>query len=1034
MKAKRGTPTKSFALSVAFLGALLSSVSSFAMPPFFLGSNAGNERDVDWHRLESQKFTVYHDKQALPLAKHVLHSVEYAYPYLKKLLGVQIGNDNESIEEKTIHSRFDRMPLIVSTRADWGGFANPVTQNIELQSSSGAHAAHYQHELVHRMMYEHFDPNFGPGGRAATLLVLPIWWIEGLAEYLTESIGRIETRAIARTLAERNMLLSYDRLHALYQSGSYMTRGYVTSNRFLEFIFQKAQEKNLGKLNQQFFYDILTPPFFNAPDRFLEEKTGKNGRDLYEEFKQREREFWKARLQGMPKLENIREPVSLFNSSGTPITVFTEQGSYSSSLSKAPLESALLHANPNQELFRLPTKLEGSALFDVLPYKTTDGSFWTAKQITFPNRAQSFEIHHVKFSGALKDLSKSTEFKVTKIPLANPYFPVDVYAVYALDDSKAAVLGVVRGEFLLFHVDAERSSANIVHRWPVNVRPQLVRSFHRKQSVAEGCLKFVVNYDEEKTSLEKICLNSPEDNKVLIPQESLFIQDAVEQKDGRFVLVGAWHELQGMFTYDITKGLEPVAPFPDWVARILPWSDDNFVAAWIYDGEDFRLRKISLEHFDSTMKLWRNTLPEDSHWKRFPGFQKYTPPYERIAGEFESAQKNASNAVLTAKQEEASYRGKHLFTYPSVLFPPISPWMGGVVSFPLQDEMERYRFYLIGNYNFESQALSGTLSYVNNRVWDAFVSSIFTRELFNGVYYRGCPHNSSLTCTGYNYLRESGVELDVSRGFPPRHISLSLNSSLRRLAPLYDTYFSTPHSTLGAQSGTLLRLGAGLNFQLFQVGFYTAPDTELDGDHLFWTTSAWTKFADNVSLGKVTNGPGQEVPSLHFQKYELGLQTAFGLDEHALTFRSSVSTTQGKNALYLREIYQPYRTYLPGAGGGLNAINLSIYGDGNLFRIAGGHWSYRNSVDYSFPLWNDIDQKFYAMYFESIRGELVVARGGVATTKDFKNRFTVTSVSAAARIDIDIKGVKIFPSLAVGKIVDEPGWSLFSEISFTELL
>ena len=97
---------------------LFISTGALALPPWFLGSGTGNERDVEWNRLETERFSVYHDEKAANLGYHILGSLEDAYPFLSHLLRVKIGNDTspDPAGEKFLHSNFERVPVIVSSR------------------------------------------------------------------------------------------------------------------------------------------------------------------------------------------------------------------------------------------------------------------------------------------------------------------------------------------------------------------------------------------------------------------------------------------------------------------------------------------------------------------------------------------------------------------------------------------------------------------------------------------------------------------------------------------------------------------------------------------------------------------------------------------------------------------------------------------------------------------------------------------------------------------------------------------------------
>lgn len=260
-----------------------------AIPLSFLKTTAGNQRDIQWNLLDDGFVEVYYDKNSSQLADSAQEAIWDAYPHLKNILGVKL----------------DKVTLIVGDRSNGAGFANPVSQNIETQILSSRTQAFFQHELVHRMMYVHNDFHIGPLGRLFSLAMMPTWWIEGLAEYLTQSVGEVEIDGFMREMALNDHWPSWERLHALYNAdGDSNLRGYVVSGRFFGWILNHSKEKDLAKIQDQIAWRSVTPLFYNASDKWLVENVGKTGAELYEEFKQEQTLEWQKYVQDMPSLLN----------------------------------------------------------------------------------------------------------------------------------------------------------------------------------------------------------------------------------------------------------------------------------------------------------------------------------------------------------------------------------------------------------------------------------------------------------------------------------------------------------------------------------------------------------------------------------------------------------------------------------------------------------------------------------------------------------------------------------------------------------
>lgn len=1023
-----------------------------AMPTWYLLSSTGNERDVNWKRLNSGRFSLYFDEKAEPFARHALSSFEYAYPYLSQILGVTLPLENHPSKDdnRTIVSNFSYIPIVLSTRGDFGGFANFGTQNIELQLASGSSASLFQHELVHRLMYEHFDPSFGPAGRAFSLAMLPTWWIEGLAEYLTESVGRIDTAGVSRTMALNDSYLSWDRMHALYGQGDFFLRGYVTSGRLVKYIVEKTNTSDLNELLKNWFWKTVTPPFVNAPDRFYSQMfDGKSGREIYNEFKASEKQYWTSRYENMPSLPKGKTYFSGLGVGYPAPIVFTKKNVVLSSMQNEPYYGGLYVDNIETGKWGIrKLSIDGSSRFDLLPYKESGDGFWTAQNQRMPNAAHGAQILYTTYDGTLENFNKKSIKFETKMNLSTSSDPYSVDAIYARPNKKAWILAVKRGVQYLFEGDAYLKTTKSVHSWPAahSVRFVKVAAALREKETEQSCVDFVVNTDLENTYLERFC---PADKSLKILEtgsQTLFIKDATRLADESLVALVGWNDALGLARIRDQK-TEFLGPLIEYADNLQPTPATNAIALWVYNGDSYTLRHVDLETFTKQSQAWRNTLPDSSIWKNDPVHTAYSPPFVQYAKMFSKSvdtriadnADDKSESAKTIPAEDAAYRSKHFYTYPTVLPPPLAPWTFGLTSIPLQDEMERYRILLNVVYNSDTKAVGGAVSYQSNRLFDGFLASVYSQERYNGQYYIQVGNKLS---TGVNYLREQGLELQSTHQFLPTSLGLNLKLSGAKVEPSSDTYFDKrPPASLGATRTYLLESGASLYFNLFQLAYLVnysekqnTTDTVSLGHYLLWSMGGALGVETSRSFLETKDGLNNDAVPLKFSRVSASTQMALGYREKLLTLRSNISGTLGQHAFHLREIYQPYRTYLAGAGSSLNAVNMLITGDANIFNRSTGYWSYRNSADVSFPIVSDFDQKLYIAYFEAVRGELVIARGGVSRDKEFKNLYSVTSASAGARIDIDIKGVKIFPRISFGKIINEPGWSLFGELAFSQIL
>lgn len=1068
-----------FLIAISCAVRVCSPTESLAVPIGFLLQREGNQRDVKWKRWESPRFTVYADEKAENVGRYALTSVENAYPDLSLLLGVRLKNDGSAILgeakdskqdstsgstqgptlESMLESRFERVPIVVNTRSQVGGFANFSNQNIEIQAALGSQASLYQHELVHRLMYEHIDVGVGPGGRAVALSMIPTWWLEGLPEYLTESTGRLETAGVARSMVRHEAFLSFDRLNSLYNASSDVTlRGYVTSGRFFKFLIDSMKGADLSSVHKELFRSLITPPFLTGVSDVLKSRLKKSPSELYEEYKKWEVREWASSYEKMPPLRGDTEQKVRLSADGIPQVVTTDEGVFVSNLGSNDWESSLMFIDAKSGVSRrLPLRIQGGWAFDFHPSEQIDGSFWTTQRKKFSNGTSGHELVQVQFKGNLKDISAKAISRKISFPLSTALNPLSVTQITALGGGQAFVLGNLRGDTVLYFVDAQKRKFEIKHKWP---SPDTVRILPLARSAAQlskkgenlntACVSLLVDHDLERTEIEKRCANGS--HKTLLPVGKAYLRDGFEREDGSFQLLVGWKEVLALANFDQASGLSSFVPFAEWADGLRPYGTNGDVRLFEYRGDGYSYVRVNPTALKEKFALWSNALPEGSAWRKPFAYEPYFAPYARFAAQKRKALlsdsapatpkpfQDLASRKVDVKEEEASYRNDHWFTYPYVMPPRFGGWSLGLVSVPFVDEMERQRLEVYGVYNAYTRGVSGTVQYINNRVLDAFLVSLHSRERFNGLYYilpciidgedSYCASQTGDKNSSYrfSYLRENGVGLTTAYRLRPSSIALDLSIGFNALQPSTGTL----SSAIGAQATNLVTLGGNISLSLFETSFYTRAANTTGGDFVGWNTRMSSGAEENVSIGQVRDGRGNVRKPLNFYKLHTGITSVLNYRAHTLTWRLGVNGTLGENALNLRERYTPYNTYLLGSGTGLNNLNYPIVSTSALFRYSAGYWSYRNNLSYDFPILRDLDTQFLIAYLDSIQGEIVVGRGGVAKDKGFKKLESVNSASVAARMNIDIKGLGIFPSLAYGRILGEPGWSLFSEISFSQ--
>lgn len=1091
-------------LFVCILASLFSANSAYSVPLSFLLDPTTNLRNVEWYRLESPRFTIYASKSSEKLARYGLRALETAYPDIGLLLGVHLDGQPELRPNgANVRSLFSRVPVIVSTGVNVGGFANPVTQNIELKISAGSSASLFQHELVHRLMYDHMDPWLGPGGRVFTLAMTPAWWLEGLAEFLTESVGQTQTAALARSMALNASFLDWDRLHSLYQidSTDLFLRGYVTSGRFFRYLMKQQKQDDLYSVHRELFKFSLIPPFVSAQDFLFFSQFGKLGSAVYEDFKAAEIEKWEKKSADLPSLKKLsrNHSTTLFYSESSPYINMLGEGFLSVGLRTETYPGALVYRPSESESgVRIASDAPGSSLARVLELEE-DAVMWTASldRDEFGRRTSDLYVYRLPLPEQSDraqlewpgQKGQVWEVPLWRVEISRLYPGQQVQDIFVLDEKQAFVLMNDEGRKHLVLVSADSGQTRVVQSYDV---PMQITVLPAPWRAARHCVSLLVNADQHVTSIERLCLTTDDTDPqvyvkeaVVLPPRGFNVLSATETHDQQYLLVVSWgEEFVGLIIWNPeTKRANVVSVLSDWIVDPQPGHSEGEYYVWVHHGSGFAFVPLPLEELAQSYSAALSLEKLDPMFAALPPWKAYDPPFRVMADrarkglplfteEDSSGRKmsrreissalvqgegwmsgTVANAPASVKEEgrsiasvvsweRADVRSGHWFTYPQARPSFFGGPSLGLVSVPLRDEMERYQILTLAEYNFETEKANVTLTYASRRLFEGFRIDAFSRERFNGLYHLFvCPEQSELfICVNsdsgpagskrFHYLRENGISTAATFSFRPRSPSLTVTAGFAQLTPS----IGARSAVLGPQFVPLATLGVGLTSEIYQAAFYMAPERSTSGKHLLLSASASLLVEENVSVGMMRDGRGThlEDEELHFQDVTASASQLFSYDVNRLTLRGSIARTFGKNTLNRRQVFTPYRTYLLGSGSSLNKLNIPLYRSGSLFSYWAGDWQYRMTADFVRPLLADIDWRLTILFVESIDMEIVLGRGGVAQGNGFHKPTSIDSASAALRLNMDVKGFKIFPSLAYGQVFGEPTGSLFAELSFSD--
>jgi len=208
---------------LAALGALVTAVSVEPAGAQYFGRNKVQYRSFDFQIIKTEHFDIYYYAQEREAALDAARMVERSYARLSRVLQHEF-RDRKPVIVYASHTDFQQTnALSGSIDESTGGVTESLKSRIILPfTGSYADFDHVlTHELVHGFQYDILFSR-GPVGEANPFMVrLPLWFMEGMAEYL--SIGRIDALTHAwlrdavlngymrdiREMSERDDYLSY---------------------------------------------------------------------------------------------------------------------------------------------------------------------------------------------------------------------------------------------------------------------------------------------------------------------------------------------------------------------------------------------------------------------------------------------------------------------------------------------------------------------------------------------------------------------------------------------------------------------------------------------------------------------------------------------------------------------------------------------------------------------------------------------------------------------------------------------------------
>ena len=233
-------------LAIAATMLAVSGVARPARAQAYFGQNQVQYHQLDWHVLETEHFLIYYYPDERPASVDAARMAERAYARLSRIL------DHQFREKKPV--------MLFSSRTDFGqnnvtgdlgegtgGVTEPLRHRMLLNFTGDYRSFEHvlTHEMVHAFQYDIFARGkAGTGLQNLAQNFPPLWFAEGMAEYLSLGPNHPETNAWIRDAALNGKLPTIKQLTD--QPDKYFP--YRFGHAFWTYVGQRWGDEAIGQI------------------------------------------------------------------------------------------------------------------------------------------------------------------------------------------------------------------------------------------------------------------------------------------------------------------------------------------------------------------------------------------------------------------------------------------------------------------------------------------------------------------------------------------------------------------------------------------------------------------------------------------------------------------------------------------------------------------------------------------------------------------------------------------------------------------
>ncbi len=944
-------------------GMIALTTSASALPIGF----GKNQSSIQYDETKSPRFRVYHDQSGPGEGLMTIEALEYAKPMVERWLGVQ---------------REKPLPVVVSSISANASFANFITDAIELQTLGQGTKELAWHEFVHSSMYRNFDNIFGPAGNILHLPWIPAWYIEGLAEAFSVSVGSDVTAGIERYQALKNDWPTYDHMHSLYSEDGFAERGYATSGALVTYFIKESKLNQLRPFHDEIFR--LTMPWwwpwsmvpfngFMPFDQALTSYVGKNGENLYQAYKIAAKAKWQ--VEG--------------------------RGPFLSALPGKRLEFDSLNYVTIRDGKLVEIQKDGEG-YVASPIIFSAGTGWA--EMT----GDSQPLDHEKSSKA----GFSSSQHAGRISWQDTSgYPESVISISSNGGKRQIKrLGLVERLFT--------TKSDFVWLEQKGDVTQLCRVSHRGGKISCPVKR------EMPTSL-KVIGDKTNDGIT----EDIWIYEKTEKIPTNLGAIKVYNP--GKNTY--SDGWPRTQLLKDGSVPLkIEFNREGDIVLLLSERFDRTLRRMSLDGQCLGMHTFRDHItnlfssPTDGiilglYGGRHENLIKLNAvgtgevpcenpkgPTSPILAQLKSKEPLSLEKAILADQNSTDYADINLKPVgdiekpvpatwrPRPLF--VFPWIGaedalgpqlGIVSVPLMDEMQNETVRATMLYGVASRFPYQEVSLTSTRFLPTLNLALFRNQTYNGRFFK---RSTGEYVSAYH--DEKGVRFEVEYALPidGGYLNLGGGIKLSNLKP----YIGPTNVKQG---------------RLIEPGFNAAMSNKVGSYSLSSSVSGRTapsslnrEFDYNQIGGAVTVGRALPLDSV----LSLGVEG---------------SRTRGAKMRELKEVYRPLKTFVPGSGGGYNQNSFALSSAENgLFNPSFGDSQARLKTNWTLPLVPAIDKVIWILYLERLDFTAFYNYGDAwYGAKPAEGWDTLTKAHGyALDLQLENKGVRFNLGGGIGQVLGEP--------------